>query len=119
MEPTIADGSLHFYSRLSYLFSQPNRFDIVTVRLAGNKVLLLKRIIAFAGETVAFKQGKLFVDGKLMHEPQQMLPSDWELEPRQVGKGKVYIVGDNRSVDITQHRFGQIDAQRILGKVVW
>jgi len=119
MEPTITDGSLHFYFRLSYLFSTPERFDIVTVRLAGSKVLLLKRIIAFPGESVAFRQGNLYINGKLVQEPQHMYPSDWELGPRTVKAGTFYIVGDNRSVPIQQHRFGQIDADRILGKVVW
>jgi len=69
MEPTCRDGGFRFYWRQAYLFSKPKRYDIVTVRFAGQHVMLLKRVIAVEGEKVEFHEGKLFVDGKLIEEP--------------------------------------------------
>ncbi len=119
MEPTISDGSFHFCWRLSYLYQPPKRFDIVTFRFAGNRVVLLKRVIGLPGETVAFQQGVLYINGKQMEEPQYMFPSTWNLAPRKVSANTFYVVGDNRSVAMDQHRFGQIVAKRIIGKVIW
>lgn len=119
MEPTIRDGSFHFCWRLSYLYSPPKRFDIVAFRFAGSRVMLLKRVIGFPGESIAFEDGRLLINGQPVEEPQQMYPSDWTLAPRTVNKHSLYVVGDNRGVDMAQHRFGQITKNRIVGKVIW
>lgn len=118
MEPTFRDGSFNFCWRLQYLFSDPKHYDIVTIRFAGRKVMLLKRVVSLAGETVEFRRGALLVNGKMIEEPYVQYPSDWNLEPREVKSGNVYVVGDNRSVPIHQHHFGQVSVKRIVGGVV-
>ncbi len=119
MEPTYQDGSFNFCWRLSYLFSQPQRFDVVGVKLAGNRVMLLKRIVALSGETVEFRNGKLWVNGVLLNESYLQYPSDWSLAERRVKPDYVYVVGDNRSTAIGGHQFGQAPIQRIVGKILW
>ena len=55
MLPTYQDGSAHFVNRLAYLWHEPRRGDVVSIRLAGSSHLMyLKRIIGLPGETVAF-----------------------------------------------------------------
>lgn len=117
MEPTYRDGSFSFCWRLQYLFSPPERFDVVTVRFTGRRVMLLKRIIALPGETVAFRQGLLYVNGIQVEEPYVHYRSDWNLAPRKVAPGHVYVVGDNRGTSMTRHRFGQVVMDRIVGGV--
>ena len=82
-------------------------------------MLLLKRIVAFEGETVEFHNGDLYIDGKLLDEPYVKYVSDWNLPPRKVKKGNVYVVGDNRSMPIEQHQFGQVAKDRIYGAPLW
>ena len=117
MEPTYHNNSFAFCWRLQYLFSQPERFDIVTVRFSGRSVMLLKRIVALEGETVEFRTGMLYVNGNLIDEPYVRNRSNWELPPRTVAPGHVYIVGDNRGTTMARHRFGEIDINRIIGGV--
>jgi signal peptidase I len=62
MEPTYKDGGFNFCFKQRYFFSKPKRGDVVTVRLAGEKVMLLKRIIAVEGDTLAFEDGKLYLN---------------------------------------------------------
>jgi signal peptidase I len=119
MEPTYHNGGVNFCWRLRYLFSEPKRQEVVTVRFAGSKVMLLKRVIAFEGEKVEFRNGKLFVDGKEIEEPYVRYPCHWNLSPRQVEKDCVYVVGDNRSMPIESHHFGQASKKRILGMPLW
>lgn len=119
MEPTYHDGGFNFCWRLRYTFSKPKRYDVVAVRLAGNKVMLLKRVVAVESEKVEFRDGKLFVDGKEIDEPYVRYPCHWNLEPRQVEKGCVYVVGDNRSMPIENHHFGQASMKRIVGVPLW
>jgi signal peptidase I len=119
MAPTYQDGSFNFCNRLHYLFSSPSRSDVVAIRYAGTRVMLLKRILAVEGETLEFRNGQLFVDGKPVPEPYVVNPYDWDLEPRSVNPGHVYVVGDNRQVPMLNHDFGQTPIKRIVGVPIW
>ena len=119
MEPTYHNGGVNFCWRLRYLFSEPKRYDVVTIRFAGSKVMLLKRVVALEGEQVEFLEGKLFVDGKEIGEPYVRYPCHWNLSPRRVERDNVYVVGDNRNMPIETHYFGQTLKSRINGVPLW
>ena len=119
MEPTHKDGGFTFCWRVRYLFAEPVRGDVVAIRFAGRQVMLLKRIIALAEETVEFRNGALFINGEWVKEPYIRSPSDWNLAPRKVEPGKVYVVGDNRTVAMDRHQMGQVEVERIMGSVLW
>lgn len=119
MEPTYGRRGFNFCWRPSYWFSSPKRQGIVIVRFAGKKVMLLKRLVAFEDETVEFRDGKLLVNGVLVNEPYVRYPCDWNLPPRKVEKGNIYVVGDNRSMPIAGHEFGQTSLVRVMGAPLW
>jgi len=119
MEPTYLNGRFNFCFRQQYLFSEPKRHDVVVIRMAGEKVMLLKRVVAMGGEVVEFRQGMLFVDGRKIVEPYVRQPSTWNLPPRLVRLNHVYVVGDNRNVPINVHQFGQTTINRIVGAPLW
>lgn len=119
MEPTYRDEGINFCWRLRYLYSKPERHDVVVVRFAGSRVMLLKRVVALEGEQVEFRHGKLLVEGKAIDEPYVRYPSDWNLSQRRVEKDCVYVVGDNRSMSVENHYFGQVSVERIMGAPLW
>jgi signal peptidase I len=119
MEPTYRDGSFNFCWRVRYLFSKPKRHEVVAIRFAGNKVMLLKRVVALEGERVEFRHGKLFVNEREIDEPYVHYPCQWDLPPRLVEKDFVYVVGDNRDMPIEDHLFGQAPMKRIVGTPLW
>ncbi len=119
MAPTYRDGGVNFCYTLPYLVSSPERFDVVAIRLAGHHVMLLKRIVAVEHDTVAFCEGQLLVNRKPVDEPYVAGPCDWNLPPRTVKPGHVYVVGDNRSIPADRHQFGQTPVNRIVGEPLW
>lgn len=119
MEPTYHDGGFTFCCRPVYWFSQPERGDVVGVRFAGNRVMLLKRVVGLPGDEVAFVAGKLLINGQPLDEPYVRFQSNWELPPRQVKPNHIYIVGDNRGTSMRHHSFGQVSMNRIVGGVLW
>ncbi len=119
MEPTYHDGGFNFCWKLTYLFSKPGRHDVVAVRFAGRRVMLLKRVVALEGESIEFRDGKLFINEKGISEAYVRYPCNWTLPRRVVDKGSVYVVGDNRSMPIEQHYFGQTSTARIIGSPLW
>ena len=70
--------------------------------------MILKRIIAFSGESVEFRKGILYINGQETSEAYVKHKADWNLSKRIVDKGKVYVIGDNRGVPMQQHKFGQV-----------
>ena len=115
MEPAYRDGGWNFIWGPAYLFSAPERGDVVAVRFAGKKVMLLKRVVAVEGETVEFSEGILLINGNKTYEPYVHYGGNWILPLRTVEKGNVYVVGDNRSVPMKHHTFGQTSMKRIIG----
>jgi signal peptidase I len=118
MLPTYKNGSVNFSNRLAYLWHGPQRGDVVTVRYAGYHLMLMKRIIGLPGETVAFSDGTVLINGQPLDEPYEKTPGHWTLPPRKLGPDEYYIVGDNRTMRWQDHTFGVVERFRIVGKVL-
>jgi len=119
MAPTYVTGSFNFCFALRYILSKPAPPDVVMVRMAGQKIMLLKRVVATEGQGVEFREGRLYIDGKKVNEPYVSGESDWNLPPATVKPGHVYVVGDNRSMPAGAHTFGQTPVIRIVGAPLW
>lgn len=119
MEPAYRNGEINFCWRLRYLFSKPERGDVVVIRFAGQKVTLLKRVVALENEEIQFDNGKLLVNGRELKEPYVHTPYHWTLSARRVEPDSVYVVGDNRYGSMQNHIFGQVSIRRILGGPLW
>ena len=119
MLPTYAERGFNFCWRPAYWFSEPERGDVVVMKYGSNKVMILKRLIAKEGDTVEFRNGKLILNGREQEEPYIKGPSDWNLPPRTVEKDHYYLVGDNRSVPMQRHIFGQMHKRYLQGAPLW
>ncbi len=119
MLPTYKENGVNFVNRLAYLFHEPQRGDVVAVRLlAGAHRMYLKRIVGLPGETVAFRRGQLLINGQPLAEPYVKFPCDWNQNPVQVGPDQYYLVGDNRDNSREGHEQGRAPRAFILGKVL-
>jgi signal peptidase I len=118
MLPTYKDRSINFVNRLAYWRHEPRRGDVVGIRLAGIHVMYLKRIIALPGETVAFENGRVMIDGQPLDEPYEKWRSDWTLPPVKLDADEYFVVGDNRTMPPENHVHGAVTRERIVGKIV-
>jgi signal peptidase I len=119
MEPTYPAVGFTFCNRLAYRNSLPKRGDIIILKYAAKK-LLLKRVIALPGETIEIRDGIVYINDKKLDEPYvKKRGGQWFLRPRVVEKNKIYVIGDNRSMPIEKHIFGQISTKRIHGAPLW
>lgn len=122
MEPTFHNRQIHLVNRLAYVFHEPQRGDIVSIRFSrpgafsAPSEMLMKRIIGLPGETVSFHDGHVYINSKLLDEPYVKLPCDWEHEPILCGPNQYYVVGDNRSMPFEYHTQGRAERERIIGK---
>ena len=117
MLPTYHTGNILICWTMAYRNSPPQRGDVVMIAYSGRSVMLLKRIVAIAGDTVQFKEGKLLVNGAVPDAPWATAPGcDWESKPLTIAAGCVYAVGDNRSMPIREHLHGEVSLADIVGK---
>jgi signal peptidase I len=128
MLPTCQDQSIYWVNRLAYLRHEPQRGDVVAIRFVPadgtiNKlepphVMLLKRIIGLPGETVAFKDGRVLIDGEILDEPYEKDGEgcNWNRAPVTLGPDQFYVVGDNRSMPQEYHTHGVFERNLIVGK---
>src|SRR5947208_24446 len=84
MLPTYKENGIKFVNRLAYVRHEPERGDIVAIKMAGPSIMLCKRIVALPGETIAFHEGHLMINGQVLEEPYLHGPCNWELAPEQV-----------------------------------
>lgn len=129
MAPTYRDGSINFINRLAYRWSKPQRGDVVALRMAGESVMLLKRVVGLPGEKVSLRGGKVFINGVELQEEYVKFwrPPFWTRRSRTsnenefwaLGEDEYFFIGDNRSVLGEAHYKGAATSERIVGRVLF
>jgi signal peptidase I len=119
MLPTYEPGSFHLVNRAAYVWRTPERGDVVGVRLAGWRVMYVKRIVGLPGERIAFRGGTLIVDGRAVAEGYLQRPSSWTTRETRLGPDDYFVAGDNRSMPMEQHEFGRVKRERIVGPLLY
>lgn len=151
MMDTLLEGQHLFIEKLTYLFSDPSKEDIIVfiedqypanyldrVRIflrdvseifkpIENKtnVRLVKRVIGVPGDEVDIKDGKVYINGKMLDEPYvkgetfQREQSELIFPLKAIPKGKYLVLGDNREVSKDSRTFGLIERCQIEGKAVF
>ena len=90
-----------------------------------NNNILVKRVIANPGDWVDMdKDGNVYVNNTLIDEPylNEKAYGETNIElPYQVPEGKVFVMGDNRSVSIDSRNtsIGCVSEEQIVGKIVF
>jgi signal peptidase I len=136
MLPTYKNHSIHFVNRFAYLWHEPRRGDVVGIRFSRAEtkattgiqkavrwlepphIMLLKRIIGLPGETVAFENGRVLINGEVLDEPYEKYDCDWNLPPKELGPDENFVVGDNRSMSLEGHTLGRPQRSQIVGKLL-
>ena len=118
MLPTYLDRSKHFVNQLAYVWHEPRRGDVVAIRMAGLHEMYMKRIIGLPGETVAFVDGRVLINGEALDEPYEKTACVWNRDPVKLGSTEYFVVGDNRTMPIELHTFGKVERARIVGKAI-
>ncbi|HOJ31209.1 MAG TPA: signal peptidase I [bacterium] len=119
MEPTIKDGSIVLVNKLAYKFHPVEKGDIVIFRTSNRPyVYFIKRVLAFAGETVEFNNGQLYINGHKIPEPYLQENGNWNVEPFVVKENHIFVCGDNRLTYWDGHFHPQISMKNIIGKTI-
>jgi signal peptidase I len=115
MQPTYMFGRPNVVNRLAFRFREPKRGDVIGIRMAGERVQLMKRIVGLPGEHVEVRGGVVYINGEALDEPYVKHPAPWERREYSLAADQYYVAGDNRA----NSENGVIERARILGKVLF
>lgn len=122
METTLSDGDNLIVDKISYRFSEPERFDIVVFPYKYEKKNYVKRIIGLPGDTVQIKDGYVYINDVLLeadiYGAEVMEYANMAAEPIALGDGEYFVLGDNRnhSSDSRNPLVGVVKRKEIIGK---
>ena len=115
MAPTLRKGDLVLVDRIYKYCYGIERTDMVAYRRNGTGELLIKRVVATAGETVSGKNGALWIDEQYrLNEEEYGALRTADFDAVTVPEGCVFVLGYHRTAN---EENGAIDLRQILGVV--
>ena len=125
MNPTLTDRDNVLVNRVTYAFSEPQRFDIVVFELKNEPgTFYIKRVIGLPGETVTIRDGEVYINGARlegdMYGNAPVRRPGRAAEGVTLGEGEYFVMGDNRnnSLDSRFNEPGSIQRHQLIGKVL-
>ncbi|MCR5800028.1 MAG: signal peptidase I [Lachnospiraceae bacterium] len=121
MENTLYNGQTIFISKLSYLVMKPKVGDIIVFKPNGNENThyYVKRVVALPGDTVEFRDGRLYVNGIMEDEKHDKTADPGIAEtPLVLGVDEYFVLGDNRNngEDSRSGNIGPVKREIIAGR---
>lgn len=122
MSTTLNENDIIVVDKLSYRFTEPKRFDIISFEYAETKYLI-KRIIGLPGESVRYENGILYINDEPFEDKNSLNEITDDFNITKLGfdiiPDDMYLVlGDNRvnSLDSRSTKVGLIKKDDIIGK---
>ncbi len=122
MAPLLSDQERIFINKFVYRFEPIQRGDVVVFWYPlDHSKSFIKRVVGLPGETVEIRQGVLYVDGKVVHEP--YVPPQYEdlsdFGPVRVQPDNYFVMGDHRISSNDSRVFGPVASRFIYGRAVF
>ena len=125
MQDTLDQGDHFVVDLKAYRSKDPVGGDLVVARNHG--VVVVKRVVAVAGDTIQGTNGIVVLNGAVLREPYAQSagnPDDSRLRdfgPVRIPIGKLFVMGDNRdhSLDSRIPEFGLVDERELVGRPIY
>jgi signal peptidase I len=116
MQPNLHEGEYVIVDKVSYLFRQPARGEIIVLK-RSSEADLIKRVIGLPGETIQVSNGQVQINGQPITEPYLKDPRINQDTPSlTIPADRVFVMGDNRNNSSDSRSFGPVPISDIVGR---
>ncbi len=122
MYPTLQENDKLISSKISYITSTPQRYDISIISLKEEDIDYVKRVIGMPGDELYIEDSKVYINGNVIEEPYISQEEEFPDYPLvTIPQGQYFVIGDNRnnSLDSRAPQIGFIEEDEFIGKVVF
>jgi signal peptidase I len=124
MEKTILVEDMFLADMDYYKSNQLKRNDLVLfVDPQTQNQLLVKRVIAVGGDRIGILNGKILLNGKVLHEDNPNIIFEngnyYDFENSLIPENQFFCMGDNRSESLDSRMFGPVSVSSIKGKPLY
>lgn len=132
MSSTLQIGDRVLGEKITYRSEEPKVGDIVTFTNPEDpSQILIKRVIATAGQTVELRDGIVYIDGVALSESYTAGKKSYPIDshattldadieyPYTVPEGCIWVMGDNRTNSLDSRYFGAIPISSVTSKAVF
>lgn len=112
MMNTLHNGDVMILDKIGMKLGGIKRFDIVVIQTGKTKII--KRVIGLSGETISYKNNKLYINGKEVSDNHSN-EITYDFEEVKIPDGEYYVLGDNRTDSVDSRILGTIPKNEILG----
>ena len=112
MMTTLEHGDTMILNKIGMKLKDIKRFQIVVIDT--HESYLIKRVIGLPGETIEYKNGKLYINDKEVKDPSYK-DNTLDFEKVKIPKNYYFVMGDNRADSIDSRILGPISKDDILG----
>ncbi len=122
MQPTLKPHDKVWFDADAYQHATPNRRDVVALSMGKKHSMMVKRVMALAGDSVRFKNNDLWVNGAVVLssiDANKLTVLQTQLARYQniVPSRTLMVLGDNPKASYDSVRFGLISLDQIKGKI--
>jgi signal peptidase I (EC 3.4.21.89). Serine peptidase. MEROPS family S26A len=149
MEPTLQIDDRLIIDKVTLLFRKPERGEVVvfyppeSLAVPDSSKVYIKRVIGLPGDRLAIKNGKVYLNGKVLPENYTAGPANYDLPSNDplicpptclpplnlviedgilsfvIPEHHYWVMGDNRNNSADSHVWGFLPADRILGRALF